>query len=331
MRKDRNPFKNNDTSIEPPNSITVGVLVCIPELEGYFRGSFDTLKLCLASLLQNTNLPFDLLVLDNKSCFDVRNYLFESYESGIIDYLFFNDRNLGRPNGVRQILRAAPGDLVFYTDSDMFFRLGWIEAHLAIYNAFPNVGLVGGQPVRYLNDYYTKATKLWVFNHKQELDKYEEGLLIPENQVIEQLESFGYDVEQYLDKMKEMKDEKITFQNVTAYIGADHQQFLIPRRAIESLPHQRFDKATGLNHLIVDGVLDDAGFLRLSTEQSTVYHMGNEISEEWLKIEYERMLGVTLKKTTSFHDHWFWSRAIVRKYLRRLWKWSFSLYYRYGG
>jgi len=39
-----------------------------------------------------------------------------------------------------------PNDWICYSDGDMFFRPGWLENSVAIFEAFPTAGLVFAQP-----------------------------------------------------------------------------------------------------------------------------------------------------------------------------------------
>src|ERR1051325_3141841 len=109
MRAGQNPFNGN--SIKPPEQITVCVLVCIPELTDYFEGSLESLKLCLSSLVDHTEAEFDLVVMDNGSCDAVVSYLQSQLTNGVIDYLILSQRNIGKPNAQRQLLRFSPGDI----------------------------------------------------------------------------------------------------------------------------------------------------------------------------------------------------------------------------
>ncbi len=46
------------------------------------------------------------------------------------------------------LFNAAPGEIIAYSDDDIFFYPGWLPAHLEILAAFPKVGMVSGVPVR---------------------------------------------------------------------------------------------------------------------------------------------------------------------------------------
>ena len=76
MRIGQNPAKGIN-EVAKPKRITVAVLNYIPFLSGFYADMLDVLKLTLNSILENSDLPFDLLVFDNASCPEVREYLVE--------------------------------------------------------------------------------------------------------------------------------------------------------------------------------------------------------------------------------------------------------------
>lgn len=334
MRYGQNPLKEQEKPVKPPAAITVGVLNYIPNQVGYFRGQLDSLKLCLASIRHHADQPVDLLVVDNGSCDEVRAYLQDELASGNIDYLILNSHNLGKANGKLQILRSAPGDLVFYSDGDIYYRPGWVQAHLDVLKAFPNVGLVGGVPLRIQADYYTLGTLHWVEGNETQLS-VERGDLIPEEWTRAFLKSVGVpdrDFEKYFEKWRDLKDCRVTSNGVTAYVGASHAQYLTSREVIARLPHQRFGLALNTtDDQVFDRAIEDAGLLRLSTDRPFVYHIGNTISEDWLVDEFKRLMQqspVQLNRPASTkRRHWFWGRSKVRSVFRRVYEWAFDMYY----
>ena len=121
------------SDVQQPQRITVAALVFIPHLLGYWSGSLEVLELCLGSLRENTAEPFDLLVFDNGSCPEVRRFLARMRERKEIQLLMLSDRNLGKTGAWNLMFRAAPGDIVVYTDSDVYFQRGWLELSLEDY------------------------------------------------------------------------------------------------------------------------------------------------------------------------------------------------------
>ena len=333
MRVGQNPLKEAQKPIDRPESITVGVLNFIPDQSGYFRGQLDSLKLCLASLRAHADRPFDLLVVDNGSCAEVRGYVVEELQAGRIDMLILNKRNLGKMNAQMQILHATSASLIFYSDGDIYYRPGWMQAHLEVLNAFPEVGLVGGIPLRNQANCHTESTRRWADN-KTDKVHLEKGNLIPEEWTRDFLRSVGE--ERFIENWIQNEDWRMTRQGVIAYIGASHMQFLIPRNAINAIPQRRFSQALNTEedqHL--DYSIEEAGFLRLSAAEPLVYHIGNTISEPWLVDQYLRLVNrphtvsrpAQGKSQREQHPHWFWGRWKILRALKAIYLWAFMRYY----
>jgi glycosyltransferase involved in cell wall biosynthesis len=328
MRFGQNPLKISQMKIEPPAAITVGVLNFIPDQTGYFQGQFDSLKLCLTSIRAHADQSFDMLVVDNGSCAEVRDYLATELEAGRIHYLILNQRNIGKANAQMQILRSAPGDLVFYSDGDIYYRPGWMKAHLDVFSAFPGAGMVGGIPLRNLADFHTAPTRRWADENQATLI-LEKGDLIPEDWTREFLRSVGD--ERFIENWIRNVDWRITCNGVSAYIGASHMQFLTSRQAIEKIPFQRYNLALHPSedqHL--DLAFENAGLLRISVDWPTVYHIGNSVSEARLVDEFNKLVQeqpVINTGSSWQHRHWFWGHWRVQRALKAIYEWIFKTYY----
>ena len=81
MRKGQNPAKFV-TQVAKPQLITVALLNYIPFLSGFYSQALDVLKISLESMRNDPGLPFDLLVFDNGSCSEVRDFLIGEKEAG---------------------------------------------------------------------------------------------------------------------------------------------------------------------------------------------------------------------------------------------------------
>ena len=147
MRVGQNPAKYVK-EVAKPARITVAVLNYIPFLSGFYAEMLDVLKVCLESIRQNTDLPYDLLVFDNGSCAEVRQYLLDEHEDGRIQYLILSEKNLGKGGAWNMILAGAPGEIIAYTDSDCLFPPGWLSRSVQILETYPNVGMVTARPFR---------------------------------------------------------------------------------------------------------------------------------------------------------------------------------------
>ncbi|MCK4901517.1 MAG: glycosyltransferase family 2 protein, partial [Anaerolineales bacterium] len=105
MRVGQNPAKSIN-QVPQPQNITVAVITYIPFLSGFYTQSLDVLQICLESLWDSTNMPYDLLVFDNASCPEVRTYLQEAHQQERIQYLVLSDKNVGKGGAWNFIFQA---------------------------------------------------------------------------------------------------------------------------------------------------------------------------------------------------------------------------------
>ena len=147
MRVGQNPAKLQE-HVTQPEKVTVAIITYIPFLEGYYAESLEILKVCLNSIWEHTDLPYDLMVFDNASCPEVRSYLLDAQEQGRIQYLVLSEKNIGKAGAWNFIFASAPGEWIAYSDGDIYFYPGWLTLQLGAINGLPKVGMVTGMPVR---------------------------------------------------------------------------------------------------------------------------------------------------------------------------------------
>jgi glycosyltransferase involved in cell wall biosynthesis len=284
-----NPARNRVSDYRPA-SVTVVVIVYIPYLSGYFQYRLDVLKLCLGSILKHTEKPYDLFVFDNGSCPEVKSYLRELLETDCIQYLFTASKNVGKIGAFKIIFEAVPGELIAYTDDDIFFYPGWLKAHLKLFDSFPQVGMVSGCAVRTLFDHGIESN-LRLAKEDPQVTLIR-GHTIPEQWEYEWAESYGRDPVSHLKRLQGMEDMLIEYQDIKAYAAANHNQFLTPKEVItQFLPSEWSGRLMGQMHEL-DIRLDAGGYLRLSTVDRTTRHMGNTVSSTM--VEEAAKLGISV-------------------------------------
>src|SRR5512138_1568294 len=158
MRIGQNPDKFVK-EVARPERITVAVLNYIPFLSGFYAEALDVLKVCLGSIRESADLPFDLLVFDNGSCEEARQYLLDEHQAGRIQFVIFSEKNLGKGGAWNMILAGAPGEIIAYTDSDAYFYPGWLSRSVQILETYPNVGMVTARPFRTKEEFYTRTVE----------------------------------------------------------------------------------------------------------------------------------------------------------------------------
>src|SRR5512143_455876 len=154
MRKGQNPAKFVK-AVTRPERITVALLNYIPFQSGFYAEALDVLKACMESMRADAGLPFDLMVFDNGSCAEVRDYLVAEKEAGRIQYLVLSQKNVGKGGAWNVVLPGAPGEIIAYTDSDVLFSPGWLKRSVELLEVFPDVGMVTSRPFRTPPQFYS--------------------------------------------------------------------------------------------------------------------------------------------------------------------------------
>jgi glycosyltransferase involved in cell wall biosynthesis len=318
-----NPARGKRTSYRPAR-VTVGLITYIPHLDGYFQERLDILRLTLASVLANTSLPFDLMICDNGSCKEVVEYLEEMQDSGKIDYLLLSKRNIGKIGALNILLRAAPGEIVAYSDDDIFFYPGWLEAHIEIIETYPRVGMVSGVPVRDASHRSRDSLLLWIKDREPGMS-IDLEYRIPDMWEVDWAESVGRDPEIHMQNIQDQKDLVISYNDVGAFGSASHFQFVTPKDVIvKALPSNWEGKLMG-EMMELDQAIDELGYLRLSTIDRYTQHIGNSLNPNLLNEANE--LGLNIERKTQIgrkRKHWLLSVPGSRRVLRRIYN---SIFY----
>jgi glycosyltransferase involved in cell wall biosynthesis len=275
-----NPARNRVSQYRPAR-VTVAMLVYLPHLTGYFEHRLDVVKLSMASLLRNTLTEYDLLVFDNGSCDEVKLWLRQLQESGAIRYLITSTENIGKLGALRIIAGAAPGELIAYTDDDTFFYPGWLNAHVDLFDHFPNVGMVSGSPESTLFDHGIESNL--AFGQSHDVAHLSYGKRIPEQWEREWAIALGKDPDAFLRQVSSLDDILLEMNGVEAYATACHNQFLSPKSVLQEFLHGPWSGRLmgGLNEF--DNMIDGAGYLRLTTTERTTRLIGNVLSREILE------------------------------------------------
>jgi glycosyltransferase involved in cell wall biosynthesis len=281
MRKGQNPAKFVK-DVAKPERITAAMLTYIPFLSGFYEETLDVLKVSLDSMRKDAGLPFDMLVFDNGSCPEARDYLIKEKEEGRIQYLILSEKNVGKGGAWNVILAGAPGEIIAYADSDVLFSPDWLARSVEILETFPNVGMVTARPFRTPPEFYT-ATLDWARQNA----KLEEGQFIPWETFLEFNLSLGQTEEENKKVYAETKDCKITYRlewspegaqskGVTAMAGGSHWQFTAYKSTLQQfLP---FDMSRPMGQVRqLDKRMNDAGLLRLMVSDPLAMNMSNTL------------------------------------------------------
>lgn len=320
-----NPARGKFSEYKPAR-VTVAMLTYIPHLDGYFRHRLEVLKLALGSLRRNTTLPYDLFIFDNGSCSEVVDYLRQLRDAGDIQYLLLSDKNIGKIGALKVMFNALPGELAAYSDDDILFYPGWLEAHLEVLEKFPQVGMLSGVPVRNaskhamqtLQRFESEASHVMSVVHERRIaDEWEQDWAL----------STGRDPILHLEATKNEMDIVVKIDNLEAIAGANHFQFVGPKDVIiGALPNEWSGKLMG--HMVeLDEAVDNMGYLRLSTTQRFTRHIGNTISEELARDV--KVLGLeattVVRPSSPRRKHWLLAIPGMRRILKAIYDRLFNI------
>jgi len=280
MRTGNNPAKAGLPAYTP-NKLGIALLVYIPSLAGYFQNALDILAYQIDSLYATTGQEFDLLVFDNGSCPQAVGTLQGYQAQKRIDWLLLSRHNLGKTGAWNWIFSAMPNEWICYSDSDVLFRPGWLEASCQILEAFPRAGMVSAQPNFFdVLDGTGKAHLALQSDPSFKLGEYK-----PQPEIVDEY-CRGIGADEALTQsfhQKLLPDISAQGTGVRAVIGASHMQFIIPRAVARQVVPLPASKGLYRQETIsLDRKIDDLGFLHLSTQENYVFHMGNTINENLL-------------------------------------------------
>jgi len=272
MRKGQNPAKFVK-DVAKPERITAAMLTYIPFLSGFYEETLDVLKVSLDSMRDDPGLPFDLMVFDNGSCPEARDYLIQEKEAGRIQTLVLSEKNVGKGGAWNVILGGAPGEIIAYADSDVLFSPKWLSRSVEILETYPNVGMVTARPFRTPPEFYS-ASLDWA--RQTDEASLEEGQFIPWETFLEFNLSLGQTEEENVKVYAETNDWKLTYKSVTAMAGASHWQFTAYKSALQGfLP---FDMSRPMGQVRqLDQRMNEAGLLRLMVPDPLAMNMSNTL------------------------------------------------------
>ncbi|MCS6908402.1 MAG: glycosyltransferase family A protein [Anaerolineales bacterium] len=272
MRIGQNPAKFIG-EVAQPKPITVAVITYIPFLAGYYAESLDVLEVCLGSIWQNTDLAYDLLVFDNASCPEVRSYLQEAHERGKIQFLWLSDKNIGKSGAWNILFGGAPGEIIAYADSDIYFYPGWLSALVRVLERFPSVGMVTGMPL-WSPPEYADQTVRWARGTPEV--ELRQGRFLAWEDYWRHARSLGKTEAEARQHFESSQDTCLLYRGERYFVGAGHFQFVAKKQVLQQVLPLPSERPMGQVRAL-DIALNEKGYLRLSTAQWWVQHLGNTL------------------------------------------------------
>jgi glycosyltransferase involved in cell wall biosynthesis len=276
-RKGVNPAKFVGSTAKPER-VTVAVLNYIPHFSGFYADMLEVLKVCLSSLRENTDLPFDLMLFDNGSCIETRQFLMDCYNQGQIQYLVLSEKNLGKGGAWNFIFNAALGEILAYSDNDVYFYPGWLSKSIQLLETFPKVGMVTSRPF---------PTRPELFSSTLEWASKTPGAVVEKGQLIpwEVMKAFdmsrGLSEEQARQEYEAYENIRIHYQGLSAFAGASHWQFVAYKANLQRCLPFNMEKPLG-QVITLDEQLNADGYLRLMTSEPLTQNMSNRL--DWIHV-----------------------------------------------
>lgn len=274
MRVGFNPHKDKIQSASDYFHQVI-IPVYIPNQEGYFKDSFEILKLCLDSLFKTIHNKTYVTVVNNGSCIEVVDYLNDLYKANIIQEII-HVTNIGYINAMLKGITGQNFSLITTSDADVLFLDGWQNATYSIFENFPKAGAVCPTPSSRSFKRYT-SNIYWdnLFFNKIQFNNVANPLA---------LKAFGFSVgdSNFYNSIQLKKYLILPSTSCKAVLGAGH--FVVTYRAsiFNALESRHTDYILGGNS---DDIFDlpvvKKGFWRLSTADNFAYHMGN-VLEDWM-------------------------------------------------
>ncbi len=279
-----NPARGQKLAFDPPR-VTVAILVHAPHEDGYFAHRLAVTQLTLQSVFKNTPRPFELLVFDNGSCAAMRAWLQSEYEAGKIDTLLESSANIGKLNALWRIANLAQGNIIAYSDDDVYHLPGWLSEHLKVLEAFPNVGAVTGFYIKQRVGMSSDSTLDWArsyeLKHPQLVAR---GQLINPKWESEYIDNSGRSLERYQSEIAGLEDVVVEKDGVKAWVSAHHFQVMMPKAVMLEVLDEMLEggwSELAMGRMVeMDDRMDAKGYLRLTTYPQTMRLLGNVIDEE---------------------------------------------------
>lgn len=280
MRIGSNP--NVKAEGEQWGKVVACVITHLPELKGYHEKRLEVVQCCLETMRANLGMDAQVLVWDNGSCDELRDWLRDEYQP---DYLFMAP-NMGKATARANIVSMLPDNtIVAVADDDMLFHPGWLRAQVELLQHFPNVGQVSGYPVRTTFRWGVNSTLSWAKKNAQ-LDM---GKFIPAEWDLDFCNSIGRDYQYQKETTVHDYDYRVTYLGKSAYTEAHHAQWVGYAGVIRPFC-VRSNQAMRTEHAF-DNAVDGAGLLRLTTIERYSQHIGN-VMEPKLKAKWQEYLKV---------------------------------------
>jgi hypothetical protein len=281
MRDAANPEKGKLFTMDDYTHQVI-IPVYIPNHEDYFRDGLRILKICINSLLNTSHDKTYVTIVNNGSHKDVIHYLNTLLDQNKIHEVI-HTANVGKINGVIKGLKGHFFDLVTVSDADVFFKKGWQNETVKVFNAFPKAGVVGVVPqFRLYSDLCYNLLYDNFFSKKLKFEKVKNP---------QAMEHF-YNSIGWTNLEQAFLDSHLTLSNndgFKAVVGSGHFVATYKNAAFQYMPQETCQfKINKGERLYFDEPVLKTDSWRLTTTNNYAYHMGN-VHEPWMDEELSKI------------------------------------------
>jgi GT2 family glycosyltransferase len=103
----------------------------------------DYTKAFIDSVFKNTDVFFELIIVDNNSKYNTVKYLKKLSEANKNVKVIFNKENLGFPKGVNQAIKISSGSYIIVANNDIIVTKDWLRPMIELAEKDSKIGLVG--------------------------------------------------------------------------------------------------------------------------------------------------------------------------------------------
>lgn len=252
--------------IVPTDRPVVLVITHLPELTGWHASRLEIVKHCLRSARRHAGADHHFAVWDNASCKELVGWIRGEFRPDS----FHQSANVGKVNAYKLICEDNPEAVISFSDDDMLYYPGWLAAQMEIWQSRPlgTIAEVSCGPTRYNTEHYIATGK--ALPHR--------AIELPPAWDTDWGLSIGSQPSKTLEYLRNRVPYEVDLGGgLKAILGAAHCQYMTLGRIMAGIyqysPHLMIDE------LSIDGQVDRAGYLRLTTRDRYVRHIGNIMTE----------------------------------------------------
>lgn len=262
----RNPNRDKPAPVRISN-IVLTCVTYLPNFKDYHTNRFEVVQKCLTSMRDNAGGTYTVIVWDNGSCEEFREWVERKYKPDI----FIKSGNVGKSVARAALFGMLPPDtIVNYSDDDIYYYPNWLLPQIKLLKHFPDVSCVTGYPTRAM---FQGGVENTIKRLKPTF-----GRFIPKKWEDDFARSIGWDINLHTASTKTTKDIMVEYRGVKAFATSHHCQ-QIGRAGLLGEAARRYMMYDCMpNERPYDIILDKMGN-RLATLERYTRHIGNVIDE----------------------------------------------------